>query len=167
MVERPNVELYKVELYLLKIIPIVLACIHLANTVLSYYGIDIILFSYIGSVSLIPLIFLYISSYVFKFCEYHRMFLHYIAMNKQEVDELLKVYGVKLENNTLYDYVYVANMCKADFLGSSVPDEGHLCKYVKDVIDDVDAYDGIVFNRWYADMCRSGVPIDWEEMIKQ
>lgn len=88
-------------------------------------------------------------------------------MTKQEVDELLKVYGVKLENNTLYDYVYVANMCKADFLGSSVPDEGHLCKYVKDVIDDVDAYDGIVFNRWYADMCRSGVPIDWEEMIKQ
>lgn len=88
-------------------------------------------------------------------------------MTKQEVDELLKVYGVKIENNTLYDYVYVANMCKADFLGSSVPDEGHLCKYVKDVIDDVDAYDGIVFNRWYADMCRSGVPIDWEEMIKQ
>lgn len=81
MVERPNVKLYKVELYLLKIIPIVLACIHLANTVLSYYGIDIILFSYIGSVSLIPLIFLYISSYVFKFCEYHRMFLHYIVVN--------------------------------------------------------------------------------------
>ena len=81
MVERPNVELYKVELYLLKIIPILLAGIHLANTVLSYYGIDIILFSYIGSVSLIPLIFLYISSYVFKFCEYHRMFLHYIVIN--------------------------------------------------------------------------------------
>ena len=81
MVERPNVELYKVELYLLKIIPIFLAGIHLANTVLSYYGIDIILFSYIGSVSLIPLIFLYISSYVFKFCEYHRMFLHYIVVN--------------------------------------------------------------------------------------
>lgn len=81
MVERPNVELYKVELYLLKIIPILLAGIHLANTVLSYYGIDIILFSYIGSVSLILLIFLYISSYVFKFCEYHRMFLHYIVIN--------------------------------------------------------------------------------------
>ena len=80
MVEKPNVELYKVELYLLKIIPILLAGIHLANTVLSYYGIDIIVLSYIGSVSLIPLIFLYISSYVFKFCEYHRMFLHYIVI---------------------------------------------------------------------------------------
>lgn len=41
-----------------------------------------------------------------------------------------------------------------------------LLKFIDD-IDDVDAYDGIVFNRWYADMCRSGVPIDWEEMIKQ
>lgn len=81
MVEKPNVKLYKVELYLLKIIPILLAGIHLANTVLSYYGIDIILLSYIGSISLIPLIFLYISSYVFKFCEYHRMFLHYIVIN--------------------------------------------------------------------------------------
>lgn len=56
-------------------------------------------------------------------------------------------------------------MCKADFLGSSVPDEAHLAKYVKDVLDDDDAYDGIVFNRWYADMCRKGIVIDWEEMI--
>lgn len=87
------------------------------------------------------------------------------VITKKELDEILKVYGVKLDNSVLYDYVYVANMCKADFLGSSVPDEGHLCKYVKDVIDDVDAYDGVVFNRWYADMCRSGVPIDWEDML--
>lgn len=87
------------------------------------------------------------------------------VITKKELDEMFKVYGVKLDNSVLYDYVYVANMCKADFLGSSVPDEGHLCKYVKDVIDDVDAYDGVVFNRWYADMCRSGVPIDWEDML--
>lgn len=87
------------------------------------------------------------------------------VITKKELDEMLKVYGVKLDNSVLYDYIYVANMCKADFLGSSVPDEGHLCKYVKDVIDDVDAYDGVVFNRWYADMCRSGVPIDWENML--
>lgn len=87
------------------------------------------------------------------------------VITKKELDEMLKVYGIKLDNSVLYDYVYVANMCKADFLGSSVPDEGHLCKYVKDVIDDVDAYDGVVFNRWYADMCRSGVPIDWEDML--
>lgn len=36
-----------------------------------------------------------------------------------------------------------------------------LCLYVKDVIDDVDGYDGIVFNRWHADMCRKGIQVDW------
>lgn len=24
---------------------------------------------------------------------------------------------------------------------------------------------GIVFNRWYADMCYTGVAIDWEDML--
>jgi hypothetical protein len=27
------------------------------------------------------LVFMYISSYVFRFCSYHRMFLHYIVIN--------------------------------------------------------------------------------------
>lgn len=45
-------------------------------------------------------------------------------------------------------------------LDSSVPDGLHLCLYVKDVIDDVDGYDGIAFNRWYADMCRKGIQVD-------
>ena len=84
---------------------------------------------------------------------------------KQEIDDLLKKQKIKLENNQLYDYVFVANMCKADFLGSSIKSEDHLALYVKDVIEDPDAYDGLVFNRWYADMCRQGIPIDWEEML--
>lgn len=88
-----------------------------------------------------------------------------VIINKESLDNLLKTYKIKLENNELYDYVYVANMCKADFFGSSVPDDQHLCKYVKDVIDDIDGYDGIVFNRWYADMCRKGIPISWADML--
>ena len=84
---------------------------------------------------------------------------------KDEVDNILKAHNVKLKNNQLYDYVYVANMCKADFLGSSVPDEHYLALYIKDVIDDIDAQDGFVFNRWYADMCYSGYPIDWEDVL--
>ena len=84
---------------------------------------------------------------------------------KEQVDRMLAEHGVKLNNNELYDYVYVANMCKADFLGSSVIDEEHLALYVKDVIDDKDGYDGIVFNRWYADMVIQGIPIEWEDML--
>lgn len=84
---------------------------------------------------------------------------------KEEVEKILKSQGVKLKNNQLYDFVYVASMCKADFLGSSVPDEHYLSLYVRDVIDDVDAPDGLIFNRWYADMSYMGIAIDWEEML--
>lgn len=72
--------LYKVELYLIKIIPMLFALLSLFNTVLSYFNIDCVILSYIGSVSFITLIFLYVTSYVFKFCEYHRMFIHYTAI---------------------------------------------------------------------------------------
>lgn len=38
-------------------------------------------------------------------------------------------------------------------------------KYIKDVIDDPDAYDGMPFTRFYADCIGSGTPINWEDMI--
>lgn len=74
-------DLYKMELYLLKVMPMLLAAIYLVNTVLSYYDIIIPVLSYIGGLSFIPLVFMYVSSYVFRFCSYHRMFLHYIVVN--------------------------------------------------------------------------------------
>lgn len=88
-----------------------------------------------------------------------------IPFTKSQVDDLLEEHNIELVNNQLYDYLYVANMCKADFLYKSIPDESHLALYVKDVIDDIDAYDGIVFNRWYADTRRQGITIDWDNMI--
>lgn len=76
-----NKNLYKIELYLLKVMPMLLASIYLINTVLSYYDIIVPVLSHIGGLSFIPLVFMYISSYVFRFCSYHRMFLHYIVVN--------------------------------------------------------------------------------------
>lgn len=86
-------------------------------------------------------------------------------VSKDKIDDLLSKNGINLKNNNLYDYVFVYNMGNNDFLGSSITDEKHLALYVKDVIDDEDGYNGIVFNRWYADMVFQGIPIDWEEML--
>ena len=86
-------------------------------------------------------------------------------ITKEKVEEILMRNQVSLENNELYDHVYVYNMGNNDFLGSSIPDEKHLALYVKDVIDDKDGYDGIVFNRWYADTVTLGIPIEWDEML--
>ena len=64
---------------------------------------------------------------------------------KDQVDELLNKNSIKLDNNDGYDYVYVANMAKADFLGSALIDEIRLAKFVKDYVDDKDGYDGLPF----------------------
>lgn len=84
---------------------------------------------------------------------------------KEQVDEMLKKYNVVLENNVGYDYVFVANMCKADYLKSSIADEHHLALYVKDTIDDIDAGDGVTMRRWYATMVANGEMVDWEEIL--
>ena len=68
--------------------------------------------------------------------------------SREQVDQLLEKYGVKLENRIGFDYVYVANMAKADFWTSSLPDESKVAQYVKDVVDDVDAAEGEIFACW-------------------
>jgi len=79
--KRFNKTLYKLELYSAKVVPMLMAGITLANTVLSYFDIDAPCLSYIGGVSLLVVIKFYITSYAYKFCEYHRMFLHYIVVS--------------------------------------------------------------------------------------
>lgn len=88
-----------------------------------------------------------------------------VPIPKEDVDNIMRTHRIETKRGQLYDCAYVANMCKADFLDSSITDEEHLAMYVKDVIDDIDAPDGLVFNRWYADMCYNGIAIDWEEML--
>ena len=57
-----------------------MALVCLLNSIFSYIGIDLVILSYLGGTSIFTLIFLYLSSYVFKFCSYHRMFLHYVLI---------------------------------------------------------------------------------------
>ena len=73
-----NKVLYKLILYSVKVIPILISGIYLLNTVLSYCNIDLPLFSYI--VQFLFIGFFYIASYAFKFCAWHRMFIHYITL---------------------------------------------------------------------------------------
>ena len=58
-----------------------MAAICFADTICSYFGVDLPILSYLGGSSILTLLFLYLSSYVFRFCSWHRMFLHYIVVN--------------------------------------------------------------------------------------
>jgi hypothetical protein len=84
---------------------------------------------------------------------------------KEEVETMLTEAGVKLDNDDIYDAVYVANMCKADYFGSSIEDKKHVAKYIKDTLDDEDAADGEVFECFLAKCDKRGVHIDWEDML--
>lgn len=87
-------------------------------------------------------------------------------ITKQQLEEKMKVQNITLEYNKLYDAVYVANMCKADYLGTAVPNNDYnLCMYVKKTIDDPDGYDGQPFNRWISDIEGMHVPVDWSEFV--
>lgn len=92
--------LHKVQLYLLKVMPMVMAFCYIINSVLSYFDIDLLFLSYLGGCSFLMLIFLYLASYSFNFCRCHRMFLHYITLNT-----LLNLYdsyvGLPLEDREL------------------------------------------------------------------
>jgi len=80
-------------------------------------------------------------------------------LTKEGIDELLKKNNIVLKNKHGYDYVFAANMCLADYLGSSVEDEKHLALFVKDYVDDPDGYPELPFTRFFADCIGSGNPI--------
>lgn len=65
---------------MLKYIPMLITLFYIANTILSYFYIDIPALSNIAGMSLLPWIFMYVAATVFKFCAYHKMFLYYILV---------------------------------------------------------------------------------------
>ena len=76
-----------------------------------------------------------------------------------------KQYGVELKNDVGYNACYVANMAKADFLGSSLPNEQYLAKFVKDYLDDIDGAPTRAMDEYYAKTIAEGIPIIWEDMV--
>ena len=80
MEERLNKILVKNFVLATKTLPIVIAAIQCLNMIISFfYGNDILL-NYIGGVSLLPILYLYLANYTFKLCEYYRMYLHYTVV---------------------------------------------------------------------------------------
>ena len=77
----PERSLYKITIWVLKVIPMLLALIAILNMLFSFIGVELSILSMIGGISLLPLLFIYLASYAFRFCEYHRMFLHYVLAN--------------------------------------------------------------------------------------
>ena len=69
---------YKVLILVVKYIPMIISMFYILNTILCWIDIDTPVISNIAGVSFLTWLFLYLSSIVFQFCIYHRIFLYYI-----------------------------------------------------------------------------------------
>ena len=88
------------------------------------------------------------------------------APDRKMVEDRLKSFGIELEHDKgYYDATYVWNMAKADYMGSSIVDEAHLARFVKDYIDDPDGNPTRAFDEFYINCIAKGVDIPWEDMI--
>lgn len=97
-----------------------------------------------------------------KLCEFACEELQSDHYTKENVEQLLKAHSITLKNAQLYDAVYIANWAKSVFYGSSISDEKHLALFLKDVFE---KESHLIFNRWYADMAKQGIVIEWEDMV--
>ena len=89
--------LYKIEVSIMKYIPFLIAGIYFINTFLSLFGIEAVVCSYIAGLSFLPWLFLLLSSFVFRFCSYHRVPLYYIIVN--DVINITDEYvGIPIDN---------------------------------------------------------------------
>lgn len=73
--------LYKALLLFLKIIPSIIGAVYVIYTLLAFCGVDAIILGYLCHMSILPWIFIYITSITFKFCIVHRLPLYYIVVN--------------------------------------------------------------------------------------
>lgn len=92
--------LYKSVILFLKIIPMLLTLFDVINTVIGFLGYECHWISYFGGISFLTLAFLYLASYVFGFCEYHRMFLHYIVVTNV-ISIVDFEFGIPISDNIL------------------------------------------------------------------
>ena len=75
-----NKTLYQLEIKSTKLVPVIIAILYISNTTCSYYYTDIREFSMIGGASLLLLSKLYVSSFTYKLCIHHRIFIYYILV---------------------------------------------------------------------------------------
>lgn len=76
-----SVSKYKLTILYLKYITVFIALIDLIHTIFSFFNISVFELQIVCGVSIVTVIFLYLISYTFGFCKYHRIPIHYVVIS--------------------------------------------------------------------------------------
>ena len=114
--------------FILKCIPYIIAFCYIIFTAGCYFGIELNVLGYIASCSIFTWLFLYISSFTFKFCIYHRIPLYYILLN-----DLLNVVDIYIGlPMTTYSFfllhIFILGICLGLFIYLKVKDYARIFK---------------------------------------
>ena len=71
--------MYKSTLILLKVLPMIMSFSYLIMFVLANTIESLVIIPHILGTVIAPLMFVYLASYIFRFCTFHRIFIHYYA----------------------------------------------------------------------------------------
>ena len=88
-----------------------------------------------------------------------------VSRDGGKVKTMEKANGVTVKNDKAYDLPYVWAMGTADYMGSSITDEAHLAKFVKDYCDDPDGSPTRAFDELYAKTLALDIPLIWEDLM--
>ena len=76
-----SVSKYKLTILYLKYITVFIALIDLIHTIFSFFNISVFELQIVCGVSIVTVIFLYLTSYTFGFYKYHRIPIHYVVIS--------------------------------------------------------------------------------------
>ena len=99
----------KLLILLVKWFPLIIAVFQFINLITQFFTEKIIILDYIACTSVLSLIFLYLCSYVFKFCFYHRISLHYLVIT-QLMCVIDKYIGIPITTEQLF-WVHINLFC--------------------------------------------------------
>jgi hypothetical protein len=75
-----NKRLYKLTILTLKFLPVVMASAFMISNLIHIKAIQII--AHVIGINAAQFLFIYLTSHVFKFCNYHRIFIHYLVLKE-------------------------------------------------------------------------------------
>ena len=107
-----NKTFYKIFLITLKYLPHLIGTLYFIYAILSMY-LDVYFTNYIISLSILPLLYILISSFVFKFCTTHRLPMYYILCINviniclSNIEILIRKEIMIVIYTTLYIVIYV------------------------------------------------------------
>ena len=117
--------LYKLMLTILKGLPVVMALGFVISNTIPSIGPKLNMIVHVCGLIIPPFLFMYLSSYIFRFCSYHRIFLHYI-LAIQVITVTDWYIGIPISNDEIRYLQYAVSVVFAIIA---------VCLYIKHRID--------------------------------